>query len=216
MNFDSLLKIFVPKDHSFYPLFEKDAKCLVQASKLMIQLISTDDHDLRDPLIREIKEVELEGDRLTNQIFNQLNKSFITPFDREDIHELAANHDNVIDSMNGTSQRIKLYRPKTFMPVFLDMVKVIHLAALEIEIAINGLDSLPKSREKIMNACVKLNSLENQADDLYHHVIQVLFEQEKDAIELIKKKDILENLEKCVDKAENVSDTIKTILIKIA
>lgn len=216
MNIDSALKFFVPKDKSFFPLFEKDAQNLIRASELLKNLMQAEGVDQRAAYIKQIKEIELVGDDITHSIYDQLNKSFITPFDREDIHSLASNIDNVVDSINGTAQRISLYKPKNYIVVFRDMAEVILQAAREVEFSVNGLKDAGSNKEKIMQSCINLNTLENKADDIYHEGISKLFEEETDATELIKKKEILETLEKCMDKAEDISDIIKTILIKMA
>jgi len=101
MTIDSFLKFFVPKDHSFFPLFESDAQNLVKAAELLKELMASTDIGEHERINREIKEVEHIGDGITDRTYEQLNKSFITPFDREDIHELTAHIDDVVDSING-------------------------------------------------------------------------------------------------------------------
>jgi len=216
MNLDYFLKFFVPNDTTFFPLFEKDVKVLVKAAELFKTLVDTDSIGQRDPIIKQIKAMELEGDDITHEIFGQLNKSFITPFDREDIHELASSLDDVLDHLNGASQRIRLYKPKVLLPVLKEFSELIYQAAKEIEFSVNGLRNAGKNREKIIQSCIVLNTIENKGDDLYQMGISKLFDEEKDTIELIKTKEILATLEKAIDKAEDVSDVIKTILIKMA
>lgn len=216
MNFDSILKYFVPRDDSFFPMFEEDAKILIKAADLLRKLLETNNLDERAEIIREIKDVEHEGDDVTHKIFQQLNKSFITPFDREDIQELASTLDDVIDFINGIGQRIQIYKPKVYMSVFREMGEIIYQCAIEIENSIHGLKHAAKNKEKIIQSCINLNTFENRADELHHEGLSQLFEQEPDAKELIKNKAILETLEKTVDKAEDVSDSIKTILVKMA
>ena len=216
MNLDYILKYFVPQDTSFFPLFEENGKILLRASELLKSLMVLHSLDEREAITKQIKIVEHEGDDITHKIFQQLNKSFITPFDREDIQQLASSLDDVIDFINGTAQRIELYKPKSFMPVFAEMAEVINQAAIEIEVSLKGLQHAGKNKEKIIQSCINLNTLENRADDLHHAGLSELFEKETDTIELIKKKAILETLEKTVDKAEDVSDVVKTILVKLA
>ena len=216
MNFSAIFKLFVPSDDSFFPLFEENSKILIKASGLLKLLINESSIEMRTIIVKQIKDVEHEGDDVTHKIFQQLNKSFITPFDREDIQELASSLDDVIDYINGTAQRIEIYKPKVFMPVFVEMAEVIHQASLEIGVSLQGLQHAGKNKEKIIQSCIVLNTLENKADDLHHFGLSELFEKETDTIELIKKKAILETLEKTVDKAEDVSDVIKTILVKLA
>ena len=216
MNLDSVLKFFVPQDHTFFPLFEEDAKILIKASELLRNLMQTNNLEEREAIIRQIKDVEHDGDDVTHKIFQQLNKSFITPFDREDIQELASTLDDVVDFINGIGQRILIYKPKEYMPVFLEMAEITCQCAKEIEISIQCLRHAAKNKDKIIQACINLNTYENKADELHHIGLSELFEQEPDAKEVIKKKAILETLEKTIDKAEDVSDSIKTILVKMA
>ena len=216
MNLDSILKFFVPQDDSFYPLFEEDVKILIKASELLKTLMQTNNLEEREEIIRRIKDVEHEGDDVTHKIFQQLNKSFITPFDREDIQELASTLDDVVDFINGIGQRILIYKPKEYMPVFREMAEIIYQCAIEIETSVLALRHAAKNKEKIIQSCINLNTFENKADELHHIGLLDLFEQETDTKELIKKKAILETLEKTVDKAEDVSDAVKTILVKMA
>lgn len=216
MNIDTILKFFVPKDHSFYPLFEKDALNLIKTAEVLKLLLGTEDTTQQEIYIKQIKELEKIGDDFTHTIFDQLNKSFITPFDREDIQQFASNIDDVVDTINGVAQRIRLYKPKTYTPVYLEFAEIIYQVSKEIEFSVNLLTDPSGNKDKITKSCISINTLENKADELYHMGISLLFENEKDPFELIKKKEILETLEKAVDKAEDVSDAIKTILVKMA
>jgi hypothetical protein len=216
MNIDKFLKFFVPKDHSFHPLFEAGAKNLVKAAGLLKQLISAAGVEERERIYKEIKEVEHIGDQITDQTYLQLNKSFITPFDREDIHELTSNIDDVVDSINGIGRRICLYKPKSLMPVYIHMADMIYDAAREIETCIHHLYDAAANKTVITEACEKVEEIEHKADEYYYESISELFENEKDPSELIKSNKILETLERCVDEEEDVTDTIKSILIKMA
>lgn len=216
MNIDKILKFFVPKDHSFYPLFEEDAKNLVKASELLNQLLSSSEIEEHERIYREIKDVEHKGDQITDKTYQQLNKSFITPFDREDIHELTAKLDDVVDSINGIGRRICLYKPKNLMPVYRQMSEMIVEAAKEIEKCIHCLNDAAANKKEITKACEKVKEIEHKADEYYFVAVSELFEKEKDPAELLKNNKILEILERCVDEEEDVTDTIKSILIKMA
>lgn len=216
MNFDKFLRYFTPKDPSFHPLFEKDAVNLIGTADVLKQLLGTENVDEQENFIKQIKELEKIGDDITHTIFDQLNKSFITPFDREDIQEFASNIDDVVDTINGVAQRIRLYRPKAYIKEYMEFAEILCQASKEIEFSVHLLVDPGNNKEKIKQSCITINTLENKADELYHLGISSLFENEKDPFELIKKKEILETLEKAVDKAEDVSDTIKTILVKMA
>lgn len=216
MNIDSFLKFFVPKDHSFFPLFESAAHNLVKAAGLLKELMASTNIAEHERLYKEIREVEHIGDEITNKTYEQLNKSFITPFDREDIHELTGNIDDVVDSINGISRRIFLYKPRNIRPVYIEMTDLIYSASKEIEAAIHCLKDPVSEKSKITAACSKVKSIEHNADELYFVGVTDLFEKEEDPKELLKSNKILENLERCVDEAEDVTDTLKSILIKMA
>ena len=216
MNIDSFLKFFVPKDHSFFPLFESDAKNLLKASELLKELMSSTDFVEHERIHKEIRDVEHIGDEITIKTYEQLNKSFITPFDREDIHELTANIDDVVDTINGIGRRVCLYKPKKLIPIYKEMADLIYEAAKELEIAIHSLKDPVSNKKKISKACDKVREIEHKADELYFVGIAELFEKEEDPKELLKNNKILEMLERCVDEEEDVTDTLKAILIKMA
>ena len=154
---------------------------------MLKQLVATDDTEEHERINKEIKEVEHIGDEITDRTYQALNKSFITPFDREDIHELTANIDDVVDSINGISRRICLYKPKKLMPVYKQMAEMIYDAAKEIEICIHCLNDAVANKEIITAACDKVKEIEHKADEYYYVAIAELFEKEKDPAELLKK-----------------------------
>lgn len=216
MNIDKVLKFFVPKDHSFYPLFEEDAENLVKATALLKEQLSSTDPEVHERVHKEIKLLEHIGDEITDKSFQALNKSFITPFDREDIHELTAHIDDVVDSIDGVSRRICLYKPKNLMPVYQEMAEMIHDAALQIRICVHCLNDVAANKEEITKACDKVKEIEHKTDEYYYIAVGELFKQEKDPAELLKNNKILEILERTVDEEEDVTDTIRAILIKMA
>ena len=216
MNIDKFLKFFVPKDHSFHPLFEEDAKNLVKAAELLKEQMSSSLQEDHERIHKEIKDVEHIGDQITDKTYQLLNKSFITPFDREDIHELTAHIDDVVDSINGVSRRVCLYKPKNLMPVYRQMAEMIAEAAREIETAIHCLYDAAANKAEITKACSNVTEIEHRVDEYYFIAVAELFDKEKDPAELLKNNKILEILERCVDEEEDVTDTIKSILIKMA
>jgi len=216
MNIDKFLKFFVPKDHSFYPLFEEDAANLLKATELLREQMSSTDPDIHEKLHKEIKEVEHIGDMITDRSFQALNKSFITPFDREDIHELTAKIDDVVDSIDGVSRRICLYKPKKLMAVYREMAEMIHTAAIEIKTSVHCLNDVAANKKEILQACDKVKEIEHKTDEFYYVAVGELFDQEKDTAELLKNNKILEILERTVDEEEDVTDVIRAILIKMA
>ena len=216
MNIDNILKFFVPKDHSFFPLFESDARNLVKATTLLKEMMAVTGSEECERIYNEILAVEHIGDEITNKTYEQLNKSFITPFDREDIHELTAHIDDVVDSINGISRRIYLYKPKKMIPVYIKLADLIHEGAIEIEKAVLCLKDPVANKKEITEACNKVKQIEHDADELYFTGVAELFANEADPKELLKNNKILEILERCVDEEEDVTDTLKAVLIKMA
>jgi len=215
MGINAFFQKLVPKDKKFFPMFEAQADLIVQAAGMLNEIFITSDPDKHIELFKAIKDLENKGDDVAHEIFDELDKTFITPFDREDIHHLTSTLDDVLDLINGSSQRIKLYKLKKFPAEFVRFSAVILSGSNEIRSAVRELYNL-KRPEMIRQACIRINEVENQADDLYHAVISDLFENEKDAIELIKKKEVLHTMERASDRMEDVSDVLKTIIIKLA
>jgi len=218
MKINDLLKFFVPQDDSFFPLYEGQAKCILEGAKLLNDLILQKTDEERGIIFNKIRDVESAGDVFTHRIYEQLNKSFLTPFDREDIHALASHLDDVLDYIYAVSQRIQWYKPKPkkISEEFKNFVIVINSMSKEIEIAVTHLRDASKNKEKILQSCITLNTLENEADRIFYAYMSALFENKNDEhiLEIIKNKDIFQTLEKTADAAEDVSDIIKTILIK--
>lgn len=215
MGINTFFQKLVPKDKKFFPMFESQAELIVQATSKLQEIFLTTDPTKQADLFKGIKELENQGDDVAHHIFDELDKTFITPFDREDIHQLTSKLDDVLDFINGTSQRIRLYKLKDFPAEFVQFSGVLMNGGNEILNAVKELYNL-KRPEMIRQACIRINEVENQADDLYHHVISDLFENEKNAIELIKKKEVLQTMERASDRMEDVADVLKTILIKLA
>lgn len=216
MNIDRILKVFVPKDHSFYPLFESDVTNLVKATELLREIVASTDPAEHDRLYKQIKDVEHVGDSITTKTYVQLNKSFITPFDREDIHELTAHIDDVVDTINGIGRRIYMYKPKKLIPIYKEMAEVIYKSAKEIEGAVLCLKDPVGNKTKISKACEMVTTYEHEADELYFKGVSELFEKEEDPKEILITNKLLELLERCVDEEEDVTDSLKSILIKMA
>jgi predicted phosphate transport protein (TIGR00153 family) len=206
-------RLLLPQEDKFYPMFEDLAELISKASHILARVIeSTEPWKEEDP-IREIKLLENKADEIVHRVMDALDSSFITPFDREDIHRLVSRMDDVMDNINSTAQQILLYRPGRLAPQIRELTMVAVRGCEQIRIAVMELRNLQK-RVKINEACIKINELENVADDIFHKMISDLFAFETDAIELIKNKEIMETLEYTTDRIEDVSDILKTILIK--
>ncbi len=207
---------FTPKEPKFFPLLKGIVDVMKSASELMMEFVEKGNHANAADYYKMIKDEERKGDTLSNKIFDELNATFITPFDREDIHNLATKMDDVTDYINSAAKKYFLYNPNEMPAAAREMVGLIIEATVQIENAVNELDVLKKSRKRISEYCQKLHLIENRADDVYDHFLIELFENQKDGIELIKLKEIMFELEKAVDTTEGVGKIIKTIIVKYA
>lgn len=213
---NSLLSRFAPKEPKFFPLLKDLSTVIVNASELLLECMQSKSHEERADYYKRIKEQERIGDKLSHKVFDELSTTFITPFDREDIHDLATRLDDVTDGINSCAKRIAMFNPKQIPPSGIELARFIKEGAVCIEKAVGELDTFRKSYGRIKEYCRELHEIENKADDVYEQFIMELFEEEKDGIELIKIKEIMYELEKTTDVAEQVGKIIKTIIVKYA
>ncbi|ASZ09846.1 DUF47 family protein [Chitinophaga pendula] len=214
-GFNSFVKLFMPKDRVFYSLFEDVAANLVEMSSVLIELVTTNDPVVRKDKVNLIERLEHKNDDYTHRIFVELGQNFITPFDREDIHYLASTLDDVADYIHGSAKRIDIYKVQEITESIRKLAELIHQGVLELSKAIPELRNMRNMRN-ITDACVKINSLENHADDIYDRAIADLFDKENNAAELIKMREIYQALEIATDKCEDSANVIETIIIKYA
>jgi hypothetical protein len=200
----------IPKDTSFFSMFSEMSENLIAGARVLVDLFG----DYRDVEMRieEIRKIEHMGDELTHAIFVKLNQTFITPFDREDIHQLASSLDDVLDFINAAGARIIMYKVTSPPPAAGVLARLILLQSQELQKAL----SLLQKNGDIMAHCVEINRLENEADHVSRAAIAELFNREKDPINLIKNKELIEFLEMATDKAEDVADVLETVVLKNA
>jgi predicted phosphate transport protein (TIGR00153 family) len=213
MWLDKILTFLVPKDKTFFVLFAKASANVVEISKALTEYVNAHSAEKKQDLMRKIYELENVGDNITHEILTELSTNFITPFDREDIHYLATSLDDIADFIYGAAKRMELYRIEENPEAFRKLAELIEKSANEINIAVFDLRSMDNI-VRIKEACVRINSLENHADDIFHTAIADLFQKENDAKKLIIYQDILATLETATDKCEDVANVIETILVK--
>ncbi|NVO18343.1 MAG: DUF47 domain-containing protein [Bacteroidetes bacterium] len=214
MKLDKIFSFLVPKDRKFFPMFNKAADNLVTTSELLIKLIRENDLEKRLDYIKEIKDAEHDGDVMTKEMLDELNGTFITPFDREDIHELISTMDSVVDYIHTTSKRIHFYKLPHFPDEFVQIADCIHSANKEIQLVLRSVKHAGDFN-KFQESCIKISNLESKVDDIYQQFLSELFENETNAIDLIKKRDILASLEKAIDKCDDVANVFSTIIVKM-
>jgi uncharacterized protein len=209
------MKIFMPKDRVFYTLFEQVADTMSRMGRVLKEVVKEPDFDKRAGLISQIEDLEHVNDDFTHQIFTELGRNFITPFDREDIHYLATSLDDVCDYIFATAKKINFYKVNPNDQGIQKMADLIEQASEQIRAAVHELRNMRDMR-KITEALVKVNSIENQADDIFDLSIERLFETEPDAKEVIKKREIYQVMEIVTDKCEDAANVIESIIIKYA
>lgn len=216
MKINTLLSIFAPKDVKFFPMLEETATILAQSSTYLQELFSCESEEHRNELCRLIKAEEVKGDKVTGSIIHELNNTFITPFDREDVHALADVMDDVIDVINRCAQKVLLYQPHSFPKHAISLVDIIRKGTEEILNAANELSNMKKTDLRLRAHCKEIKRLEEEADVVYEEAIMCLFKEEKSSVELIKLKEIIQELEKAANKINSTGKVITTILVKYA
>lgn len=213
---NSFFSQFAPQEPKFFPMLRNLSKSLVDSSSLLVESMKFSSQDKRNAYYKCIKEVERNADIQANNIFDELGKTFITPFDREDIHNLASTIDDVIDGINNCAKRITIYNPHPISESGIELCQFIHQGAVYIAKAMDELASFRKHASALRECCTKLHEIENQADDIYELFVKNLFEKETDCIELIKIKEIMQELERTTDTAERVGKILRNLIVKYA
>lgn len=216
MSLNSFFASFLPKEDKFFPMFQKMSGRIVDAANLFSEMISTTDADTQVEQYAAIKAIETECDNITLEIFEELNDTFVAPFDREDMHQLCDDLDDVMDYINSAAKRTILYKPKAMPNKAMHMAEIILEGAKAIEVAFGELKIINKKPAVALEQCTKLHDLEHEGDDVYDNFVKDLFEQEEDARELIKIKEIMQCMEEATDRANRVGKTLKTIIVKYA
>ncbi len=215
MAINNILSIFLPKDKVFYTLFEKTAENVSEMGKKFKAFVYETDPNLRFQISKEIEELEHKNDEVTHQIFQELGKNFITPFDREDIHYLATAMDDVADYIHASCKKIQFHGVNPLDQGIQNLAEIICQGSHEVSKVIMQLREL-KRPEKIMESIVKINSLENHADNVFDMSIKTLFDTEDDFKNLIRRREVYTIMEVATDKCEDVANVIETIIVKYA
>ncbi len=201
----------IPKDEKFFALFKEMSSNTILGAELLKDLLD----NFIDPVgsQRKIKDVEHKGDQLTHDIIKKLNKSFVTPFDREDIYALSGALDDILDLIDACAQRVVMYNVEKPTPEAKELAFLILKCCQTIDKAVGILGG---KLEPIAVYCVEVNALENEADRVCREAISRLFDEEKDPIQLIKWKEIYETLERATDKCEDAANILESVVVKNA
>jgi uncharacterized protein len=201
------------RDKLFWSAFTEHAQQSVHAAELLIEML---EHlERRESLAAEIKELEHKGDQITHDTLHALHQTWITPLDREEIHDLISSLDDVLDFLEAASDRIALYEIKEVRPEAIDLARAIKDSADEILKAVSMLSDLKDSRP-LLDLCVAINKHEHDADQVFRRGLARLFNEKNDPIEVMKWRDILDALETATDRAEDVANIIEGIVLEHA
>lgn len=209
----NLFSFLIPQERKFFPLFEKASSNLLETAKVLHQMVNTPEPEKRKDMLREIEKLEHIGDSVTHEIFTELGTTFITPFDREDIHALTSALDDVVDFIHGSAKRMEMYKVQLPEANISKFAELIEKSSNELHIAVSELKDL-KNVDLIKAACVRINSIENHADDVFDSAIARLFEEEKNAVEIIKMKEVFSVLETATDKCEDAANVLESVIVK--
>lgn len=215
MGLNAVLKFFLPRDRVFFELFESVADNVEIMGKKLKEVVSETDYDKRAALIKQVEDMEHKNDEVTHRIFTELGRNFITPFDREDIHYLASSLDDIADYIYASAKKINFYRVNPNDIGISKFADLIEQGSTQVKIAVKELRNM-KNVRAITDALVRVNSIENQGDDVFDLSIERLFATETDAKEVIKKREIYQVLELVTDKFEDAGNVIESIIIKYA
>lgn len=209
-----MIRSIIPKEEAFFDNFEQICVLIVKsAEKLKAMLIGGRPFD---ESALNIKKIEREVDQKVRQTVEKLHKTFVTPFDRQDILKLATGLDDILDMIEAVSSLLRLYDPKQVLREAEKIADVLIQSSKTVAEMVGFLRNLKKQSSQILELAVTVNQLENDADQLYQNAIAWLFREENDTKELIKWKDILEHIETATDRCEDVSDIIEGIVLENA
>jgi predicted phosphate transport protein (TIGR00153 family) len=212
MSLNSIFQFLVPKDKKFFPLFEQASSNLILIAETLHEAVNLPTNE-RNTLFQKIDELEELGEEITRQTNIELSKNFITPFDREDIYALITAIDNVADNIHGAASRMKLYQVDKITKSIRKLTEINLEACQNIDIAVRELRNLKKIKN-ITDACAKISKLENKSDTVYDRAVSDLFENEQDAKNIIKYKEVLSVLESAADKCKSVASVLESIAVK--
>jgi predicted phosphate transport protein (TIGR00153 family) len=214
MKLKEIFGFLVPEDRRFFPLFSEAADNLVLASELLIKLVREHHPGARMEYLEQIREAEHSGDNITRKLLIELNGTLVTPFDREDIHGLINKMDDIVDYIYSASSRINFYKLTSIPEEFTRIADRIHFATKEIQNVLRSVHTVSDFKNH-MHSSDKIREFECQADDIYQEYLSRLFDQEDNAIDLIKKRDILFSMEKAIRKCDEVGNIFFTQIIKM-
>jgi predicted phosphate transport protein (TIGR00153 family) len=203
-----------PRAPEFFAYFEKHIEKTSEGVGLLEELLG--DLGRSGQKAHRIKEVEHEGDVVAHEAMASLHKTFITPFDREAIHRLMSGLDDILDQIEATAERLTLYEVDVPRPEAFEQVRILHKAVDQLKVGLHGIRDVRRSAKEILAVCVEVNRLENEADEVLRQALARLFREERDALLVLKWKEVFEALEEALDRCEDVADILEGVVLENA
>lgn len=214
MNINNLFNFFAPKNDDFFPMLNETVALAAVASGYLIQLFDKEDETDKAELISLIKAIEVQGDKVTGKIFKKLERTFITPFDREDIQKITEEIENVIDHLNYCAHKFLLYSPEDLPECTKNIAVIINSEVIELEESVKDLKNMKKNAMPIKSRCKAIKKLEQDADQEYQTAIISIINSGRNAVEIIKLKEIIQELEETANSVYSTSKVMKLLLVK--
>ncbi|MGA2331471.1 MAG: DUF47 family protein [Syntrophales bacterium] len=203
----------IPKEEKFFDLFDELVNKIEEGGELFLDMV--EHYEYSEPKIVKLKELEHEADVITHKTYEKMHKTFLTPIDREDIYALVNKMDSILDMIEASAARMFLYKVKVPAKEIIEQAKILNTSIKKVKQIVHSMRNM-KNAKMIIDACVEINTLENEGDIIMRMTMTRLFEQEKDPIELIKWKEIFERIEEAIDVCEDVANIVEGIVLKHA
>lgn len=215
MKLDHVIRKMLPRDDKFFRLLEESTQNLLISADSLRKLSMAKTSKKQIQIVEEIKALEHRGDSIAHKIFSELNATFVTPLDREDIHVLTSAIDDVVDHIDGSAHRVTLYNIKRCPPEMIRLIDVLYLSVEELHRGVGLMRDLHQT-DRLQEVIHKVNQYENDADTIFEQAVANLFKKQKNPIQIIKLKEIYVALETATDKCEDAANVLEAIMIKHA
>lgn len=215
MWLDRAVKWLLPREEHFFDLLEKGSACVARSGELLEECCTAQSSADREGAVARMTDEEHASDKVIREVYDALNKTFVTPIDRSDIYALATDLENVVDRIHGTITQIVVHAMEDLPPGSAELAAKVNLACQEIDAAVKLLRNL-KQHDSIQAHCKQLAQLEHDGDQIFRANIGVMFRTEKDAVRLLKHKEFLEGLENTLDACDDVANALESLVIKNA
>lgn len=214
MWLNKFIHIITGSGKKFYPLFIRQSDIVEKSAGFLVKILEEESYEKKKEYAREVKSLEKQGDVMETTIFEALSKTYSTPFDREDVQNLCSSVETFLDYIHDSAKKVVIYHPKYVDNTWVEIGKLIYEDSKLLSGIIKDLELVGAKSNSIMDKCLKIKDIEQEVDDQYECYMSNLFEVEKNGIELTKYKNIIQSLEDTTDRAKEIGDCIKMILVK--